>query len=210
MLGHARSANHPGGRAVLGHQGRADVRPDGAAPAVSFEMSSAGGVPSMGNLTGAHEGEKMAVLLDDEVYTPPPPAESQEPDRRPGRDRGRLYNRGNQLHPSRARGQAGSLTAKLSPEPISIESVGPQLGADNLQKGLHSGVIAFIVVSAFMVFYYFSSGIIAVFALACAGLLMVAMMALQHTSFTLACDRGHRADVRPGGGRERAGVRTHA
>ena len=58
------------------------------------------------------------------------------------------------------------LTAKLSAEPISIESVGPQLGKDNLDKGLHSGVIAFIVVSIFMVVYYFSSGLIAVFALA--------------------------------------------
>jgi SecD/SecF fusion protein len=148
-------------------------------PAVSFEMSAAGGV-LMNNLTGQHINQKMAVLLDDEVYTAP-------------NLKSQIGNRGviegdfptEEINYIRRVLSAGSLTAKLSEQPISTESVGPQLGADNLQKGLHSGIIAFIVVSAFMVVYYFSCGIIAVFALACAGLLMVAMMAAQHTSFTL-------------------------
>lgn len=148
-------------------------------PAVSFEMDAPGGV-LMNNLTGQHVNEKMAVVLDDEVYTAPN-LKSQIGSR--GVIEGDFTQE--EINYIRRVLAAGSLTAKLSNEPISTESVGPQLGADNLQKGLHSGIIAFIVVSAFMVFYYFASGIIAVFALGCAGLLMVAMMALQHTSFTL-------------------------
>jgi SecD/SecF fusion protein len=148
-------------------------------PAVSFEMSAAGGV-LMNNLTGQHVNEKMAVLLDDEVYTAP-------------NLKSQIGNRGviegdfpqEEINYIRRVLSAGSLTAKLSENPISTDSVGPQLGKDNLEKGYKSGVIAFIVVSAFMVVYYFSCGIIAVIALACAGFLMVAMMAAQHTSFTL-------------------------
>ncbi len=147
--------------------------------AISFEMKPAGGV-KLGQLTGQHVGEKMAVVLDDEVYTAP-------------NLRSEIGSNGviegdfsrEEIDYIQRVLAGGSLTAKLSTEPISIESVGPELGTDNLRKGLHSGLVAFVAVSIFMVVYYFASGLIAVLALAIAGVLMVALMAIQHTAFTL-------------------------
>ena len=61
----------------------------------------------------------------------------------------------------------------------------PELGADNLEKGLRTGVIAFSIVGAFMVVYYFSCGIIAVIALACTGVFILGAMALNKAAFTM-------------------------
>src|SRR6185295_16004435 len=80
---------------------------------------------------------------------------------------------------------AGAMQAKLSQEPISENSLGPNLGADNLQNGLHTGIYAFLIVGAFMVFYYFQSGLIAVFALVYNFILVLAIMSLMHSAFTM-------------------------
>src|SRR6185436_1531759 len=80
---------------------------------------------------------------------------------------------------------AGSLQAKLSPEPISESTLGPQLGKDNLDKGLYAGAIAFGLVGAFMIVYYFQSGAIACVALAYNFVLLLAVMAVNKASFTM-------------------------
>ncbi|MBX3358749.1 MAG: protein translocase subunit SecD [Phycisphaeraceae bacterium] len=148
-------------------------------PAIDFEMDAVGG-SKLGRLTENNVGNNMAVLLDDEVYTAPVL-------------RDRISVRG-QISGSFSPREidyivqvlsAGSLQAKLIPDPISESKLGPSLGADNLRRGSVALAISFVAVSAFMVFYYFMCGALSVVALFLNGLLLVGAMALQHAPFTL-------------------------
>ncbi|MBC7835452.1 MAG: protein translocase subunit SecD [Phycisphaerales bacterium] len=148
-------------------------------PAIGFAMDQLG-AKRLGQLTQDNIGQPMAVLLDDEVYTAP-------------NINSRIASSGiiqgvftpEELNYIIRVMSAGSLQAKLSPEPISTSIVGPELGADNLRQGLAAGVLSFIIVAAFMIFYYFSCGLISVIALLLNALMLVAVMALQHAAFTL-------------------------
>lgn len=146
---------------------------------ISFQMDAVGG-PEMSKLTGLNVGQAMAVLLDDEVYTAPTL-------------QSRIGSSG-QISGSFSREEinyivrvlsAGSMTAKLSPEPISETVIGPELGRDNLARGMYAGVLAFALISAFMIMYYFSGGVIATFALAINLLLLLAVMAFNKATFSL-------------------------
>jgi len=148
-------------------------------PSIAFQMDAVGGV-EMGKLTGANVGMPMAVLLDDEVYTAP-------------NINSRIGASG-QISGSFTQTEinyivrvlsAGSMAAKLSPEPISESSVGPELGADNLTRGLLAGAVSFVLISGFMIAYYFSGGIIATVALAINLLFLLALMAINSAAFSL-------------------------
>ena len=63
-----------------------------------------------------------------------------------------------------AKDLAGLLNAGSLPAPAKIvneTTVGPTLGAENIQKGLYSFLIAICIVLAYMIFYYGKAGIIA-------------------------------------------------
>jgi SecD/SecF fusion protein len=148
-------------------------------PAIDFEMDILG-ADKLGKLTGANTQKPMAVLLDDEVYTAPTLQST-------------ITSRG-QITGSFGQPEidyitrvlsAGSLKAKLSTEPISSSIVGPTLGADNLRKSFETGIVAFGLVAAFMIVYYFMSGLIAVIALVYNCLLVIAMMALNESAFSI-------------------------
>ncbi|MBM4108832.1 MAG: protein translocase subunit SecD [Phycisphaerae bacterium] len=150
-------------------------------PAIDFVMDERGAT-LLGELTRepAKTNLKMAVLLDDEVYTAPSL-------------RSQISGNG-QITGSFSEQErryiirvlaAGSLQAKLSPEPIAVSTLGPELGADNLRKGFEAGVIALIVISGFMIVYYFGCGFIAVFALFTNAVLLMAAMAANNAAFTM-------------------------
>ena len=80
---------------------------------------------------------------------------------------------------------AGSLGAKLSPEPISESTIAPELGQDNLDKGLIAGVVALVVVGGFMIVYYFGYGLVAVVCLLANAALIVGALALSRAALTL-------------------------
>jgi protein-export membrane protein SecD len=80
---------------------------------------------------------------------------------------------------------AGSLPATLQSQPISVQTIGATLGADNLKAGLRSAVIAVIVVLGFMFIYYTITGLFADVALMLNLLLTLGVMALLHATFTL-------------------------
>jgi SecD/SecF fusion protein len=139
---------------------------DSGRPAVGFRMDANGAV-LLGNLTEQNVGERMAVLLDDRVITAPVLNSKissngiiqgiDSPDER--RNIIRTLN-------------AGSI-------------LGPELGQDNLDAGLRAGIVALIAVSVFMVFYYYTSGLIAVIALTCNALIILAMLSLSRAALTL-------------------------
>ncbi|MCK4871907.1 MAG: protein translocase subunit SecD [Phycisphaerales bacterium] len=80
---------------------------------------------------------------------------------------------------------SGSLQARLGTEPISINTLGPALGKDNLRRGLEAGMIAIIAVCIFMALYYFLAGFVADFALLCNAIIILGVMAMNESSFTL-------------------------
>ena len=162
-----------------GVAGSHETRDELGRPAIGFDMDPRGAF-LLGNLTREHVGEQMAVLLDDEVYTAPT---LQSAISSGGRISGE-FSPEELRYIIRVLG-AGSLQAKLSPEPLSISSVGPDLGLDNLQMGFKAGVLSLIVVSAFMIIYYFSCGFIAVISLLCNTLLILGAMSLNKAAFTM-------------------------
>jgi SecD/SecF fusion protein len=80
---------------------------------------------------------------------------------------------------------AGSLPATLQRHPISVQTIGATLGADNLRAGLHSAVIAVIVVLVFMFIYYTITGAFADVALILNLILLLGVMSMIHATFTL-------------------------
>ncbi|MCA9288095.1 MAG: protein translocase subunit SecD, partial [Phycisphaerales bacterium] len=148
-------------------------------PGIGFEMDPRGAT-LLGRLTGAHVSDQMAVLLDDEVYTAP---NLNSQISRSGIIEGAFSQQEIQYIVRVL--SAGSLQAKLSREPISQITIGPELGLDNLQQGVKAGWIALIVVGGFMVVYYFLYGIVALVCLVSTALLILGAMALQEAAFSL-------------------------
>lgn len=80
---------------------------------------------------------------------------------------------------------AGSLPARLIEQPISVNTIGPSIGADNRDQGIRAGIIGLIVVMACMALYYVLSGAIADVALLLNILFVLAIMAGVQATFTL-------------------------
>lgn len=147
--------------------------------AISFEMD-ARGASRLGELTRGHVGDHMAILLDDEIYTAPVLNDAIS---RRGIIQGEFSEQ--EINYVVRVLTAGSLSARLSPEPLSESTLGPELGADNLRQGVDAGKIALIAIGLFMIVYYFMCGGIAVIGLLCTGILVIGAMALQRAAFTL-------------------------
>lgn len=71
-------------------------------------------------------------------------------------------------------------------ELLSTQSVGPTLGAKVLNAGIFSGLIAFIVISVFLMVWYRLPGLVAVVALALYTILNLVIFKLLHVTLTAA------------------------
>ena len=79
--------------------------------------------------------------------------------------------------------RAGSLAAPM--EIVEERTIGPSLGAENIEKGFHSTLGGFLAIAVFMMIYYLLFGITAVLALAANLLMLVGILSLLPTSLTL-------------------------
>ncbi len=79
--------------------------------------------------------------------------------------------------------RAGAFAAPV--EIVEERTVGPSLGADNIQRGFHSTWIGFAAIAAFMIVYYLFFGVISVLALGINVLLLVALLSLLQATLTL-------------------------
>ncbi len=155
-------------------------------PAVGVDLNSAGG-RLMSRLTRSYQGRHMAMVLDGSLLSAPTI-------NTPFAERFIITGGQNGFSPReqdyliRTLG-AGTLLAKVSPEPIAVRTVGPSLGEDNLRRGLQSAVLALVVVGVFMMIYYLFSGAVAGFALVANILIILGIMATPFftggASFTL-------------------------
>jgi preprotein translocase subunit SecD len=79
--------------------------------------------------------------------------------------------------------RAGALYAPM--DFVEERTIGPQLGAENISKGLHSTMYGFAAIAVFMMFYYMMFGFFSVLALACNLLLLIALLSLMQATLTL-------------------------
>jgi preprotein translocase subunit SecD len=79
--------------------------------------------------------------------------------------------------------RSGALSAPM--EFIEERVIGPQLGAENITKGLYSTLYGFIAIAVFMIIYYQVFGFFSVLALASNLLLLLALLSLLQITLTL-------------------------
>jgi len=79
--------------------------------------------------------------------------------------------------------RAGSLAAPM--DIIEERTIGPSLGADNIDKGINSTLYGFLALGVFMIAYYLLFGVFSVFALAVNVLLLFALLSVLQATLTL-------------------------
>ena len=130
-----------------------------AQPQVQFELTRAGGT-AFGNATARNVGAYLAILLDGRVQGAP--AVIQE----------RIGSTGRIELPGRTMQEASDLALVLRagalPAPLHVveeRTVGPSMGADSIEAGVRTSVLAVALVVLTMILYYRVSGVLAVGAL---------------------------------------------
>lgn len=139
----------------------------------------ANGAKEFERITTEHVKKRLAIVLDDTVYSAPVIRE-----RIPG---GRASIEGSfsmeEANDLAIVLRAGSLPAPL--EVIQDLTVGPSLGRDSIEKGLRTTFFAGVLVVLFMVVYYRMSGIIADFALALNLICLIGALSGLNATLTL-------------------------
>jgi SecD/SecF fusion protein len=175
----AKSMTHSGGERWAIEQAfqTQDTRLGGAA--VAFNLDPAGG-GRMARLTTPNVGKPMAIVLDEQVYSAPTLNSAIA---------GSGVISGNfspeQINYLIRVLAAGSLDARLSSDPVSVNILGPSIGFDNLVRGREAIVLSVSVTCVVMVLYYFLAGVVAVIALGINALMIFGIMALIDGTFTL-------------------------
>ncbi|EMH02918.1 protein translocase subunit SecD [Helicobacter pylori] len=147
-------------------------------PVVSFTLD-AQGAKIFGDFSGANVGKRMAIVLDNKVYSAPVIRE-------------RIGGGSGQISGNFSVAQASDLAIALRSgamnAPIQVlekRIVGPSLGKDSIKTSIIALVGGFILVMGFMAFYYSMAGVIACMALVVNLFLIVAVMAIFGATLTL-------------------------
>jgi len=147
-------------------------------PYVSLEFNSQGG-KLFGKLTGENVKRRLAIILDNNVYSAPVIQEQIS---------GGQAQVSGRFTAKEAHDLAIVLRAGALPAPIKIleqRTVGPSLGRDSIRNGFVSMVVGFLLVVAFMVVYYRLSGLVANLALVLNLLFIMSILALAQAALTL-------------------------
>ncbi|NQT00598.1 MAG: protein translocase subunit SecD [Planctomycetes bacterium] len=132
------------------------------------------------NITGKNIGRPLCILLDEIAISAPSINE-----RIPGTGIITGSFTQTQVEDMVNKLNAGSLPARLIEQPISVNSIGPSIGADNRDQGIKAGLIGLVAVVACMAIYYCLAGSIADVALLLNMLFVLAIMAGVRATFTL-------------------------
>ncbi|MHC4074569.1 MAG: protein translocase subunit SecD, partial [Planctomycetota bacterium] len=147
--------------------------------AIGFQLDDRGGM-AFANITAKNVNRPLCILLDGIAISAPNISE-----RIPGR--GEITGTFTQtaVDDMVNKLNAGSLPARLVEQPISVNTIGPSIGADNRDQGIQAGLIGLIAVMACMLIYYILAGSIADVALLMNILFVLAIMAGVRATFTL-------------------------
>ena len=141
------------------------------------------GAKYFSQLTRTNIGNLLAIVLDDKIISAP--SIRSEIGARGQIDGGEKGYSPEELNYLVSTLSAGSLPAQLASEPISERTVGPQLGADNLKRGLIACAAGVVVVVIFLVGYYYLAGVVATFAVLLNLIIILGVMAAFDATFTL-------------------------
>ncbi|MGL2606756.1 protein translocase subunit SecD [Helicobacter pylori] len=147
-------------------------------PVVSFTLD-AQGAKIFGDFSGANVGKRMAIVLDNKVYSAPVIRE------RIGGGSGQIS--GN-FSVAQASDLAIALRSGAMSAPIQVlekRIIGPSLGKDSIKTSIIALIGGFILVMGFMALYYSMAGVIACMALVVNLFLIVAVMAIFGATLTL-------------------------
>jgi preprotein translocase subunit SecD len=147
-------------------------------PYVSLSFDKKGG-RIFGKITGENVNKRLAIVLDDRVYSAPVIQE---------KITGGQARITGSFTTEEANDLAIALRAGALPAPVIYleeRTVGPSLGADSIRKGLISMLIGGVLVVLFMIIYYKGAGIIANIALILNIILIAAGLAGFQATLTL-------------------------
>ena len=147
-------------------------------PYVALEFDDIG-AKLFEQITGANVKKRLAIILDNNVYSDPVIQE------RIAGGRAQITGR---FSTEEAKDLAVVLRAGALPAPVKIleqRTVGPSLGQDSIHKGIISTLISAAIVVLFMIFYYRFAGVIADVALILNIVLTLATLALFRATLTL-------------------------
>jgi preprotein translocase subunit SecD len=146
---------------------------------VQFQFSRAGG-RQFARFSGAHVGDYLAIVLDNEVMSAPVIRD------RIGA-RGQIdMGQGTPLEEARDLAlvlRAGALPARINI--IEERTVGPSLGHDSIEQGQLAGMVGIAFVVVIMILYYRMAGLLAVGALAVYLLLVLGGLAGMNATLTV-------------------------
>ena len=148
-------------------------------PAIYMDMDLTGG-HIWKDMTGKNVGNFVAVVLDDRVYSCPR-VESEI-------SGGRTEISGN-FTPEEAKDLANILKSGKLPAPAHIvqeQVVGPTLGVENINRGMISLTLAFVVIFVLMLVYYNTGGIVADISLILNLVFTVGVLSALHATLTMA------------------------
>ncbi|MDR2790706.1 MAG: protein translocase subunit SecD [Campylobacteraceae bacterium] len=147
-------------------------------PMITFSLN-AQGAKIFGDFTGKNIGKKLAIALDDIIYSAPV-------------IQGRIGGGSGQITGAFSNKEASDLAialrsgALLAPVTILEErSVGPSLGADSVRASSIALAFGFVSVALFMCFYYRMAGVIASVALISNLFVLIALIAFLGATLTL-------------------------
>jgi len=147
-------------------------------PYVSIDFNALG-AKRFEQLTAANVNKRMAIVLDNTVYSAPVIRE---------RIAGGSAQISGSFTPQEAQDLAIVLRAGSLPAPVNIlenRTVGPSLGQDSIDRGIKSIIVGGALVVVAMVVYYMLSGIVAVIALLLNLLFIFAMLSMFGATLTL-------------------------
>ncbi|WP_029917662.1 protein translocase subunit SecD [Pelobacter seleniigenes] len=147
-------------------------------PYVAIEFNSVG-AKRFDQITAANVGKRMAIVLDDTVYSAPVIRE---------RISGGSAQISGAFTSQEATDLAIVLRAGSLPAPVKIlenRTVGPSLGQDSIDRGIRSIWVGAVLVILAMIIYYQMSGVVAVIALSLNLVFIAAMLAMFGATLTL-------------------------
>lgn len=147
-------------------------------PIVNMSMNS-DGAERWAKITGANIGKRIAVILDDQVYTAPNvltkiTGGSSQITGMENAEEARLL---------KIVLKSGALKAPVQAAEVRV--VGPSLGEDSINSGVMSSIYSFSVIVLFMLIYYGMGGLVANISLAINFLLVLGFMAAFDGTLTL-------------------------
>src|SRR6266705_1299917 len=146
-------------------------------PEINFTLTSDGG-KRFGKVTRDNIGQRMAIVLDKELYSAP--------------NINSAIETGNGQITGHFTDQEAQELANVLQNPlraplkiVSSEDVDPTLGRDSIHSGIMASIYALIFVSVFMLIYYRVAGLVANVALVINVIILMGVMCMFRTTFTL-------------------------